>query len=95
MGENGLSSAPVALYGAVLLLAGVAYYLLTRAIISVEGPDSVVARAVGRDVKGKASLAFYALAIAAAFWEPVVSCAIYAGVGLMWLVPDRRMAQVE
>lgn len=95
MGENGLSSAPVALYGGILLFAGVAYYILTQTIISVDGPDSAVAKAVGRDVKGKASLGLYALAIAAAFWEPIASCAIYAGVGLMWLVPDRRMAQVE
>ena len=91
MGENHFAAAPTALYGAVLLMAAVAYFILQGAIIRLDGADSPLARALGADRKGKASLVAYALAIAAAFWLPPVSHALYVLVALMWLIPDRRI----
>jgi uncharacterized membrane protein len=91
IGENGLAPAPMALYGAVLLLAAVAYFILQNAIIRSHGPRSPLASAVGRDVKGKLSLLFYAIAIPAAFLHPLIAGALYVAVALMWLLPDRRI----
>ena len=91
VGENHLSSAPLALYGAVLLLAAIAYFILQQVIIASQGGESVLKRAVGRDVQGKVSPILYATAIPAAFYEPRISGAIYVLVALMWLVPDRRI----
>lgn len=90
-GENHFDSQPTALYGAVLLMASLAFYLLQRRIIAAHGPGSVLARALGRDVKGKASVLLYLAAIPIAFATPVVSNLIYVVVALMWLVPDRRI----
>jgi len=91
MGENHFAPATMAVYGGLLMMAGVAYFILQNCIIAVEGPDSVLAHAVGRDWKGKASPVLYALGIATSFWQPSVSGAIYTAVALMWLIPDRRI----
>ena len=94
MGENRFAPVPVAVYGLVLLLAGIAYYILQRTIISSQGPDSVLAAAVGRDWKGKASPILYAIAIPLAFVHPALAGAIYVTVALMWLAPDPRIERV-
>jgi len=94
MGQNGLSAVPVVAYGGVLIMNGVAYTILTLTLIRHEGQDSLIARAIGRDLKGWASLAAYALAIALAFTAPVASIAIYGLVALLWLIPDRRVERV-
>ena len=91
MGENHFAALPAALYGAVLLMAAIAYWLLQQAIIAAQGPDSVLRRAVGSDWKGKLSPLFYLLAIPAAFWHTGISLALYVSVALLWLVPDRRI----
>jgi uncharacterized membrane protein len=91
MGENHFAALPSALYGAVLLMAAGAYWLLQQAIIATQGPDSVLRRAVGSDWKGKLSPVFYVVAIVATIWSPWISAAIYASVALIWLIPDRRI----
>ena len=91
VGESGLSPWPVALYGVVLLLAAFAYFLLTRSLVSLHGPQSTVAAAIGRDSKGKSSLALYALAIPLALVSPSMAVLVYVVVAIMWLVPDRRI----
>jgi uncharacterized membrane protein len=91
MGENYAAAWPVALYGIVLLAAAIAYYILARALISVNGRDSALAIAFGRDVKGKVSPAIYSLAIPLAFVNAWISCALYVVVAIIWLIPDRRI----
>ena len=83
MGENHFAALPVALYGAVLLMAGLAYWLLSRAIIQADGPDSLLAKAIGRDWKGNASVALYLLAIPLTFLHEWIAEAIYVGVALL------------
>jgi uncharacterized membrane protein len=85
---------PSALYGAVLLMAGLSYTLLQRCIITAEGPDALLARAVGKDLKGKLSLVIYAAAIGVAFWNQWIAQAGYVLVALLWLVPDRRIEKL-
>jgi uncharacterized membrane protein len=94
MGENGFAPAPTALYGLVLLLAALAYYILQRTIVARMGPDSVLQRALGSDLKGKISPWLYVVAIPLAFLHPGISGALYALVALIWLVPDRRIERV-
>jgi uncharacterized membrane protein len=94
MGENHFAKTPTAVYGVVLLMAGVAYYVLERRIIRSQGADSLLARAVGGDFKGKASMVLYAAAIPLAYVEPWLAYGIYAAVALMWLVPDRRIERI-
>jgi uncharacterized membrane protein len=94
MGENHFASLPTALYGLVLLLSAIAYVILQRLIIASQGPDSLLARAVGADWKGKVSPVLYVIAILAAFPARWLSQAIYVAVALMWLVPDRRIERV-
>ena len=94
MGENHFASAPAALYGAVLLMAGVAYFILQQLIIASQGPDSIVKRAVGGDWKGKLSPVLYAIAIPVAFWRQWLSLGVYVVVALIWLIPDRRIERV-
>jgi uncharacterized membrane protein len=91
MGETRFAAWPVALYGVVMLLAAVAYTLLVRALLAIHGQESVLAAALGRDVKGRLSLVFYALAIPLAFIIPWLSGALYVLVAVIWLVPDRRI----
>jgi uncharacterized membrane protein len=91
MGENHFASLPTAVYGGVLLLAGVAYTILQAAIIRAHGPGSKLAAAVGRDLKGKLSAGLYAAAIPLAFVHEWIADGIYVFVALMWLVPDRRI----
>jgi uncharacterized membrane protein len=91
MGENHFTSIPTATYGAVQLMAAIAYWILQRTILAREGPDSLLAAAVGRDLKGKASPFFYVAAIPLAFVSPWISGALYVFVALMWLLPDRRI----
>jgi uncharacterized membrane protein len=91
MGENHFAAAPMALYGAVLLMAAIAYTILQTMIVAAEGDDSVLKAALGRDVKGKLSLIAYLLAIAAAFVSQWISGLLYVAVALMWLIPDRRI----
>ena len=94
MGENHFAATPMALYGVVLLMAAIAYWLLQHTIISSQGRDSLLKAAVGNDWKGKLSPLLYAIAIAASFLSPWISSGIYVAVALMWLVPDRRIANV-
>lgn len=94
MGENHFAALPTALYGGVLFMAAVAYFMLQGAIIAKQGEDSLLAKAVGRDVKGKLSLLCYGLAIATAFADARISGALYVAVALMWLVPDRRIERI-
>ena len=91
MSENHFAAVPVAMYGVVLLMAGVAYYILARILVAQHGRDSLLARAFGKDVKGIASMVLYAIAIALAFVTPWLAGAIYVAVAIMWLVPDPRI----
>ncbi len=91
MGENQFAEPPTALYGFVLLMAAIAYVILQRRIIASQGEDSVLARAIGKDWKGKLSPVLYVLGILIAFTSHWVSKAIYVLVALLWLVPDRRI----
>jgi uncharacterized membrane protein len=91
IGRSHLAELPTAVYGVVMLMAAIAYYLLQTMIIRAEGPSSTLAAAIGRDLKGKASPVLYASAVGLAFVEPWLSVVLYVAVALMWLVPDRRL----
>jgi uncharacterized membrane protein len=90
LGENGLDTGPVAAYGLVLLCCAVSYTILAMTLVRAHGRESVLAAALGTDLKGKASLALYAIAVLLAFLWPPAACAVYVFVALVWLVPDRR-----
>lgn len=94
MGENRFTTMPTATYGLVLLLAAIAYYILQSVIVADQGRDSKLAKAIGKDWKGKISPFLYATGIAVAFWHPWISTAIYTFVALIWLIPDRRLERV-
>ena len=91
MGENHFAAPPTAAYGVVLLMAAIAYYILQRTILRSQAPDSVLARAVGNDLKGKISPLLYLAAIPLAFVRPWISDALYVSAALLWLTPDRRI----
>ena len=91
MGENHFAAWPVASYGVVLLFAAIAYFILARILISHHGRDSAIAKALGKDFKGKVSVAFYAAAIPLSFVSSWLACALYVLVAIMWLIPDRRI----
>jgi uncharacterized membrane protein len=91
MGENHYRATPTAIYGVVMLMAAVAYYILQGRIINLEGPESTLAKAVGADWKGKLSPLLYAAAIPLAFLNQRISQALYVVVAIIWLVPDRRI----
>ena len=91
MGENHFAAWPVALYGMVLLLAGIAYVILTRILIIHHGGESVLATAVGRDFKGKVSIGLYAVAIPLSFVNSWAAELLYVLVAVMWFIPDRRI----
>ena len=94
MGENHFASAPAALYGVVLLMAAIAYWILQQLIIASQGPDSILKKAVGGDWKGKLSPLLYLAAIPLAFWREWISLALYVIAALIWLIPDRRIENV-
>jgi uncharacterized membrane protein len=91
MGENHFEQRPVALYGVVMLMSGVAYYILTVTLMRHHGPESALRAAVGKEFKGIISIAMYAVAIAASFGNRWMGLAIYWAIALMWLIPDRRI----
>jgi uncharacterized membrane protein len=91
MGENHFAAWPVAVYGTVLLSAAIAYFILTRVLVSYHGRDSALAKAMGKDFKGKVSVVCYAVAIPLAFVNSWLACALYVLVAVMWLIPDRRI----
>lgn len=94
MGTNSFGPVPTACYGVDLLMAGVAYSILCRALIAANGKDSLLAKAIGGDRKAKVSMVVYALAIPAAFWNRWMSQAAYVLVALLWLIPDRRIEKM-
>ena len=91
MGENHFAEVPVALYGGVLLMAAVAYFILSRALIRHDGADSVLAGAVGKDFKGRISVVIYAVAIPLSFANRWLAFGLYVFVAAMWFIPDRRI----
>lgn len=94
MGENHFAKAPCVVYGVILLLAAIAYWILQAKIIASQGGSSILKEAVGSDWKGKLSPALYVVAIVTAFWTQWISVALYVIVALMWLIPDRRIERV-
>jgi uncharacterized membrane protein len=94
-GQNHFTSMPVAAYGIILFLASIAYYVLVRVIIAHEGGQSSVAKALGKDVKGRISSGIYALAIILCFFVPKLSLSLYALVALIWIVPDSRIEKIK
>jgi len=94
MGENHFDKLPSAVYGVVLLMAAIAYFILQQRIIAAQGEGSLLKKAVGNDWKGKASPVLYAAAIGLAFVSQWLAIAIYVFVALIWLVPDRRIERV-
>ena len=93
-GENNFSQWPMVLYGFVLLMSGVAYYILAQLLIKLHGKKSTISIALGNDVKGKISVAIYSVAIALAFVNSWISLALYALVAIMWFIPDSRIEKV-
>ena len=94
MGENHAAATPTAVYGLVLLMAAIAYYMLQRSIIARHGPDSLLANALGPDWKGKLSPLFYLAAMPLAFVNSWIASGLYVVVALLWLIPDRRIERV-
>jgi len=94
MGLNQWATVPVAVYGCLLFMAATAYTILAYELIALEGKESTLARALGRDYKGKTSLLLYAVAVLLAFLDPRISTAIYVLVAFIWLIPDRRIEKV-
>jgi uncharacterized membrane protein len=91
LGESHLAAWPTAAYGIVLFMTAFAYFILAHVMIRQHGPDSTLARAVGRDIKGKISVVLYLVGVACAFVVPWISAALYTFVAAMWLIPDRRI----
>jgi uncharacterized membrane protein len=94
MGENHFTAAPTVLYGVVLLMAGIAYYLLQQTIIRAQGEDSLLKKAIGSDWKGKLSPVLYLIAIFATLRSPWIAQAVYVIAALIWLIPDKRIENV-
>jgi uncharacterized membrane protein len=94
MGENHFAAFPVALYGVVLFCAAIAYFLLSQSLLAHHGKESTLARALGRDFKGKISVVIYAAAIVLSFLQPWLAIVLYVAVAIMWLMPDRRIEKV-
>jgi uncharacterized membrane protein len=91
IGENHLATLPTALYGFVLMMAAVAYYLLERSIIAIHSGDSLLHQALGKDKKGQWSVLFYTIAIVLSFYNPLSACALYVAVAAIWFIPDPRI----
>jgi uncharacterized membrane protein len=94
MGENHFAAWPVALYGMVMLFAGIAYFILAHILIAHHGKESTLALALGADFKGKVSVVMYAAAIPLAFVQSLIACGLYVTVAIIWLIPDRRIEKV-
>lgn len=94
MGENNFAPAPAAIYGVVMLMAGIAFFILQQLIIASQGEDSILKKAVGKDLKGKISPVLYVIAIPFAFWFQWISIGLYVFVAIIWLVPDKRIERV-
>lgn len=94
LGENHFEALPLALYGFVLLMAAIAYWILQSVIIKTHGQDSVLAKAVGKDLKGKASPIIYLIAIAVSFYAGWLAIALYIFSALIWLIPDKRIETI-
>ena len=94
VGENHLAPTPTAIYGLVLLMAGIAYFILQHTIIAQQGRNSLLAVAIGRDWKGKLSVVLYLVSIPLAFVSPWIAIGLYVFVAILWLVPDRRIERV-
>ena len=90
MGENNFTTWPVVLYGAILMMAGVAYYILAQSLTHLHGKDSALATAIGNDRKGKISVIIYAFGIGLSFIHPFIGFGLYVLVAAMWFIPDRR-----
>jgi uncharacterized membrane protein len=95
MGENHFEPWPVAVYGIVLMLAGIAYHILVRVLMRLHGPEAMITRSIGADWKSKISVLLYALAIPLAFVKPWVAGVCYAAVAVTWFIPDRRIERAE
>ena len=93
IGENRFATWPVVIYGGVLIMAAIAYYVLVRVLLAGHGADSALARAIGSDFKGKISVVIYAVGIGLAFVDSWIGAAVYMLVAVMWLIPDRRIEQ--
>ena len=91
MGENHFTKWPVIVYGVVLIMNSIAYYILVRCLLKANGKDSTLAKALGSDLKGKVSTGIYAAGITIAFFNTWISLALYAIVAILWLVPDTRI----
>jgi len=94
MGENHFSQWPVIMYGVVLLMNALAFILLSKILVMQAGPDSTLAKAVGKDRKGAISLAIYIVSVGVAFVNPTISLALYTLVAIIWFIPDRRIERV-
>ena len=91
VGENHFAELPMAMYGGVLLMAAIAYFILQNRILAVQRKDSLLAKALGKDLKGKASPIIYSVAIISSFYNPLIAGTLYVLVALMWLIPDKRI----
>ncbi len=94
MGENQFATLPTVIYGINLFLCAIAYYAMQLMLVRVHGPGNPIEQALGRDLKGKASLVLYLLGIAASAWKPGLGFAIFVGISLIWVIPDKRMEKV-
>jgi len=91
VGENHFTANPTALYGLVLLMSAIAYFILQHCIIASQGPDSILKKAVGSDLKGKISPVIYLTAIGVSYLQPCIAMGLYVAAAIMWLIPDRRI----
>lgn len=94
MGENHFAPVPIALYGVILLMAAIAYYILQWQILRIHGKDSLLSKAIGNDIKGKVSPILYSVAILSSFYNQWIAGAIYVLVALLWLIPDKRIEHI-
>jgi uncharacterized membrane protein len=94
MGENNFGKMPMALYGFILLMAAIAYFILQTRIIKNHGKDSILSKAIGKDIKGKISPALYIIGLASSWMSPWIPGLIYALVALIWLIPDKRIEYI-
>ena len=94
IGENNFAPFPMILYGVILLMAAIAYFILQSQILKKHGPDSVLSKAIGKDLKGKISPVLYSIGIISANFNPLFAGIMYILVALMWLIPDKRIEKI-